>query len=483
MELYLVAFGAYVCRTSLNKCRDGPAAEMERSEDRHSLHAASRCRRTGASRTTLQRRRRVRVRRRCCGAVAHVSLQQFADGSGGCVGRRRQQGGGEGVQRVVPEPRGQGQGAADKDGDAGGWKHAFGCGGGVKLNIGARGGGGGTIRSDPSAPCTALYARSSSRKSPRARPAATAAAAHAPALQPLTTPSEIYSRRCSSDGGPGDAETRDHGHAPQLHHARSRCHQLAVPRVRPPASRRGQPDASSLCTYAPLPCSDRGTGRPRGSASEPTGEGETTIRVFGWEIAHAAVSPRPPISLDTMVARTRMDTYDAERSRFVLVQGPISVAPAPNPHTRARAGGGHRRGPGGDALPHGQGRGGGSARAPARGGARLRVRQGRRHRRGPHCARGARAQAGGVHAGRRRPHQHPGAGESSPASSWGLPSTGGGRRLQVLVLASYLSHTVLPPVFSHRLPHRLPLVTPSSCLCHCGSPRCSRTACLTVSLS
>jgi hypothetical protein len=40
-----------------------------------------------------------------------------------------------------------------------------------------------------------------------------------------------------------------------------------------------------------------------------------------------------------------------------------------------------------------------------------------------------------------------------------------------------------PRRLAHRLPHRLPLVTPSSCLCHCGSPRCSRTACLTVSLS
>jgi hypothetical protein len=28
-------------------------------------------------------------------------------------------------------------------------------------------------------------------------------------------------------------------------------------------------------------------------------------RDFGWEIAHAAVSPRPPIPLDIIVARTK----------------------------------------------------------------------------------------------------------------------------------------------------------------------------------
>jgi hypothetical protein len=33
---------------------------------------------------------------------------------------------------------------------------------------------------------------------------------------------------------------------------------------------------------------------------------------FGWEIAHAAVSRRPPMSLNTMVARTHMYTYAAK---------------------------------------------------------------------------------------------------------------------------------------------------------------------------
>jgi hypothetical protein len=31
---------------------------------------------------------------------------------------------------------------------------------------------------------------------------------------------------------------------------------------------------------------------------------------FGWGIAREAASPRPPISLSTMVARTHMYTYD-----------------------------------------------------------------------------------------------------------------------------------------------------------------------------
>jgi hypothetical protein len=47
-----------------------------------------------------------------------------------------------------------------------------------------------------------------------------------------------------------------------------------------------------------------------------------------WEIAHeAAVSRHPPISLDTIVARTRGYTYDATVWDLSLVQGPFSVAP------------------------------------------------------------------------------------------------------------------------------------------------------------
>jgi hypothetical protein len=48
---------------------------------------------------------------------------------------------------------------------------------------------------------------------------------------------------------------------------------------------------------------------------------------FGWEIAHAAVSRRPPISHDTIVARTHMYTYTAKVWELSIVQGPFSVAP------------------------------------------------------------------------------------------------------------------------------------------------------------
>jgi hypothetical protein len=34
------------------------------------------------------------------------------------------------------------------------------------------------------------------------------------------------------------------------------------------------------------------------------------VRDFGWEIAHGAVTRRPPISLDTMVPRTKGYTHD-----------------------------------------------------------------------------------------------------------------------------------------------------------------------------
>jgi hypothetical protein len=43
--------------------------------------------------------------------------------------------------------------------------------------------------------------------------------------------------------------------------------------------------------------------------------------------AHAAVSPRPPISLDTSVARTRVYTYAAKVWDFSIVQGPPRANP------------------------------------------------------------------------------------------------------------------------------------------------------------
>jgi hypothetical protein len=39
------------------------------------------------------------------------------------------------------------------------------------------------------------------------------------------------------------------------------------------------------------------------------------VRDFGWEIAHAAVSRRPPISLYATVARTHMNTYRSPRAK------------------------------------------------------------------------------------------------------------------------------------------------------------------------
>ena len=59
---------------------------------------------------------------------------------------------------------------------------------------------------------------------------------------------------------------------------------------------------------------------------EPDGRG------FGGEIAHAAVSRRPPISLCTIVPRTHMYTYAPRVWALSIVQGPFSVAPCPNPN-------------------------------------------------------------------------------------------------------------------------------------------------------
>jgi hypothetical protein len=51
------------------------------------------------------------------------------------------------------------------------------------------------------------------------------------------------------------------------------------------------------------------------------------VRDFGWEIAHEAVSRRPPISLYTIAARPRMYTYAVGVWDLSIVQGPFSVAP------------------------------------------------------------------------------------------------------------------------------------------------------------
>jgi hypothetical protein len=48
---------------------------------------------------------------------------------------------------------------------------------------------------------------------------------------------------------------------------------------------------------------------------------------FGWAIAHAVVTRRPPISLYMMVPRTGGYTYDVGVWDLSIVQGPFSVAP------------------------------------------------------------------------------------------------------------------------------------------------------------
>jgi hypothetical protein len=50
-------------------------------------------------------------------------------------------------------------------------------------------------------------------------------------------------------------------------------------------------------------------------------------RGFGWEVAHEAVSRRPPVCLYTMVPRTGGYAYDVGVWDLSIVQGPFSVAP------------------------------------------------------------------------------------------------------------------------------------------------------------
>jgi hypothetical protein len=57
------------------------------------------------------------------------------------------------------------------------------------------------------------------------------------------------------------------------------------------------------------------------------------VRDFGWEIAHAAVTRRPPMSVYAMVP------YRGLRRGFwdlSVVQGPFSVNPVPNPNVTTR---------------------------------------------------------------------------------------------------------------------------------------------------
>jgi hypothetical protein len=51
------------------------------------------------------------------------------------------------------------------------------------------------------------------------------------------------------------------------------------------------------------------------------------LRIGLWEIVHAVVTRRPPISLSTIVARIEGYTYAAKGWAVSLVQGPFPVAP------------------------------------------------------------------------------------------------------------------------------------------------------------
>jgi hypothetical protein len=75
----------------------------------------------------------------------------------------------------------------------------------------------------------------------------------------------------------------------------------------------GASNASRASVYS------HGNGKGNESARQGTG--------FGWEVAHAAVSRRPPIYLDTMVARNEGYTYAAKVWDLSILQGPFSVAP------------------------------------------------------------------------------------------------------------------------------------------------------------
>jgi hypothetical protein len=54
------------------------------------------------------------------------------------------------------------------------------------------------------------------------------------------------------------------------------------------------------------------------------------------DIAHGAVSRRPPISLYTMVARTGGYAYDVGVWDLSVVQGPIFCRAVPNPNVTIR---------------------------------------------------------------------------------------------------------------------------------------------------
>jgi hypothetical protein len=94
---------------------------------------------------------------------------------------------------------------------------------------------------------------------------------------------------------------------------------------------------SSTCRLATTSCCcSAATAREASGRCQPT-EAQNVAnrngRDFGWEIAHAAVSRRPPISLSRVVARTHMYTYAPKCWDSSIVQGPVSVRTRPGHDT------------------------------------------------------------------------------------------------------------------------------------------------------
>ena len=90
----------------------------------------------------------------------------------------------------------------------------------------------------------------------------------------------------------------------------------------------------------PRPLATRGTGRsgspPPHAADAEQASRRTAMnksnrsgRDFGWEIAHAAVSRRPPIFLHTMVPRTGGYAYDDGVWDLSIIQGAIFCRAVP----------------------------------------------------------------------------------------------------------------------------------------------------------
>ena len=94
----------------------------------------------------------------------------------------------------------------------------------------------------------------------------------------------------------------------------------------------------NVVTYASLieACANRGQCF---RAEKVHGDGQVANRDgrgFGWEIAHAAVTRRPPISLYTMVPRTGCYTYDVGVWDWSIVQGPFPCRAVPSPDVTIR---------------------------------------------------------------------------------------------------------------------------------------------------